>query len=353
MSPILLDLSALWDYALQQENKRRNTMPLPANIRVGPAGWSYDDWKGVVYPRSQPRGFHQAAYLSQYFPVIEINTSFYRPLRPELSLVWAKKVESLPCFEFTAKLYRGFTHEQNLDKEEVRRFSDGLAALVDYGRLGCLLMQFPWAFKYNVENRRYLLRLQQAFRQYPLVAEMRHASWNSEEALKVFIEHEIGFCNIDQPQLKQCLPPTSHVTSAIGYVRLHGRNYHEWFNFEERDPNRGGLSAVQARYNYLYAKPQLEKWKDRIERIASQTRTTYVVTNNHFRGQAVATALQLTEMISREPVDVPSQLLDHYPELSPIAKNAPVQGSLFVMPARRTGGSAPSAKKGRRPNTAA
>ena len=328
-------------------------MLLPANIRVGPAGWSYEDWKGVVYPRNQPRSFHQAAYLSQYFPVIEINTYFYRPLRPELSLVWAKKVESLPCFEFTAKLYREFTHEQHLEKEEVRRFSDGLAPLVDYGRLGCVLMQFPWAFKYNVENRRYLLRLKQAFRQYPLVAEMRHAGWNSEDALKLLIEHEIGFCNIDQPQLHQCLPPTSHATSPIGYVRLHGRNYQEWFNFEERDPNRGGLSGVQARYNYLYTKPQLEKWKDRIERIAGQSRTTYVIANNHFRGQAVVNALQLTEMISGEPVDVPSPLLDHYPELSPIAKNTPAQRSLFVMPAPRTRGRGSPAKKDKQPNTAA
>ena len=115
----------------------------------------------------------------------------------------------------------------------------------------------------------------------------------------------------------------------------------------------GGLSGVQARYNYLYTKPQLEKWKDRIERIAGQSRTTYVIANNHFRGQAVVNALQLTEMISGEPVDVPSPLLDHYPELSPIAKNTPAQGSLFVMPAPQTRGRGSPAKKDKQPNTAA
>ena len=62
-----------------------------AKIKIGPAGWSYQDWRGVVYPTPRPRGFHEASYLAHYFPVIEINTSFYRPVRPELSRLWVKK----------------------------------------------------------------------------------------------------------------------------------------------------------------------------------------------------------------------------------------------------------------------
>ena len=91
------------------------------NIKVGPAGWSYEDWKGVVYPALRPRGFHEAAYLACYFPVIEINTSFYRPLRPELARLWADKVAGQPGFQFTAKLYRVFTHERILNKHDVRK----------------------------------------------------------------------------------------------------------------------------------------------------------------------------------------------------------------------------------------
>ena len=51
-------------------------------IRIGPAGWSYKDWEGVVYPMPKPKGFHEATYLAQYFDTIEINSTFYRP--PEL-----------------------------------------------------------------------------------------------------------------------------------------------------------------------------------------------------------------------------------------------------------------------------
>lgn len=308
------------------------------NIRVGPAGWSYQDWKGIVYPRLRPKGFHEAAYLAQYFPLIEINTSFYRPIRPELARVWTAKVEPYPAFQFTAKLYRGFTHERKLLRDDIRQFNAGLAPLADAGRLGCLLMQFPWSFRFNRENRDYLIELKRAFGHHSLVAEFRHASWNCDPGLDILIDHQIGFCNIDQPQLPQCLPPTAHATSPIGYVRLHGRNYQQWFDFagghtgaRAGEPGQA-VRAVDARYNYLYSRKQLGRWKTRIDKLASQTRTTYVVANNHFQGKAIVNALQLIEMISEEPVDVPASLLSHYPELHPVAGKRPLQTTLFMPP---------------------
>ncbi len=310
---------------------------MAADIRVGPAGWSYDDWKGIVYPLPRPAGFHEASFLADYFPVIEINTSFYRPLRPELARVWARKLQAHAGFQFTVKLYRGFTHERRLDRHDVRQFGEGLKPLADAGVLGCVLMQFPWSFRFSRENQDHLMRLQEAFGQYPLAAEMRHDGWNNPDALRLFADRQIAFCNIDQPQLQHCLPPTDHVTSDIGYVRLHGRNYQEWFAFGE-DERPGGLKPVEARYNYLYGVEQLRKWKDRIDRIASQTRTTYVVTNNHFRGQAVVNALQIVSLVSGQPAKVPETLLQHYPELQAVAGNPPSQRSLFLTPPRRRAG---------------
>ncbi len=309
---------------------------MQSEIRVGTAGWSYADWNGVVYPSHRPAGFHEAEYLARFFRVIEINTSFYRPLRPQLGQVWARKLAAREDFRFTAKLYRGFTHEGRLDRAEVRQFCEGLEPLVDAGKLGCLLMQFPWSFRMSDENLRWVLRLSSAFRQYPLAAEMRHASWSSREVLHAFEDHGIAFCNIDQPQLNGCLPPTAHVTSPIGYVRLHGRNYQEWFDFDEgRRP--GGRTAAAARYDYLYSQDQLAKWVARIDDISSRAETTYVVTNNHFRGQAVTNALQILAELSDETVETPPTLLDHYPELNRTARNLPPQRSLFYQehPTRR------------------
>ena len=302
------------------------------NIRIGPAGWSYKDWNGIVYPRSRPAGFHEVSYLANYFPLIEVNTSFYRPLRPEISRLWVRKIEHRRDFQFTAKLYRGFTHEQTLLRSEVKQFVDGIAPLAETGHLGCLLMQFPWSFKLNKENRDHLVRLKRAFGHFPLVAEFRHSSWNSHPALDLLIDQRIGFCNIDQPRLDHCLPPTAHVTSPIGYVRFHGRNYQEWFRHDTDANGRTGMRQVDARYNYLYSRKQLETWKTRIDQIAEQARTAFVVTNNHFQGKAVVNGLELVEMTTEDSVEAPPQLLAHYPELHAIAKTAPVQKSLFMVP---------------------
>ena len=62
-----------------------------STLRIGPAGWSYDDWKGVVYPSGAGRRFDPLAYLAEYFDVVEINSSFYRPPPPQWTCSWARR----------------------------------------------------------------------------------------------------------------------------------------------------------------------------------------------------------------------------------------------------------------------
>lgn len=298
------------------------------NIRVGAAGWSYRDWNGVVYPANRPTGFHELEYLSEFLPLLEINATFYRPLGPEVARVWVRKLARRPDFRFTAKLFRGFTHEGSLDRATVQRFCDGLEPLVEAGLLGCLLMQFPHSFRMTSENLRRVLRLARTFSHYPTAAEFRHSSWNAPEALNALADRGVAFCNIDQPQLNHCLPPTVHVTSSVGYVRLHGRNYHEWFNFDDA-ARESGPSAAAARYNYLYSVEQLEKWRERAERVAERTDETYVVMNNHFLGQAAVNALQWLAMNAGRPVEVPPTLARRYPELDDVSLRPPAQRALF------------------------
>jgi uncharacterized protein YecE (DUF72 family) len=315
------------------ENILKTRRESSSNIRVGVAGWSYEDWRGVVYPANRPAGFHEAEYLSQFLPNLEINTSFYRPLRPEVSRVWAKRLAGAKDFRFTAKLYRGFTHERMVDLDHARAYKLGLEPLIDSGLFGCVLMQFPFSFRMTPDNLRHVLKLGRLFSQYPLVAEFRHVSWNAPAALGSLADNDIGFCNIDQPKISHCLPPTAHVTSSIGYIRFHGRNYEQWFNF--REGGRQGRTPVQARYDYLYSEEQLKQWQPRIRAVAEQAQTTYVVTNNHFQGKAVVNALQVLAGVTEEAVDAPPTLLDRYPELYPIARNLPAQRTLFFDRGRR------------------
>ena len=300
-------------------NKKRISGESRANIRVGPAGWSYSDWHGTVYPTNRPQGFHEAAYLAQYFSTIEINASFDRPLRPEVSRVWVQRLSRYKNFEFTAKLYRGFTHDQNLDPALLRRFSQGLEPLIDNGLLGCVLTQFPASFRLSAENLAYIGRLARAMPQYPLVAEFGNASWNNSRALAVLADLGIGFCNIDQPQQGQSMPPTEHVTAPIGYVRLDGRNY-----------------QPGARSDHFYSTGQLSRWLPRIERMAQSSRKLYIVANNHFGGQSVANALEIQSMITRELVPVPPAVLDRFPQLQRVALNQPAHRSRFFDAVKET-----------------
>jgi uncharacterized protein YecE (DUF72 family) len=310
------------------------------DIRVGTAGWSYKDWEGVFYPPGmQQRKQHPLEYLARFFDTTEINTSFYGPLKPEWAKLWCRKVAAVnKNFLFTAKLYRAFTHSpiavmeptsaatiRPTDEDEART-REGLDAIASEGRLGALLIQFPVSFKNTSLNRDYLERLLRQFIEYPRVVEVRHSSWNDAATLAAFAQKDVGFCNIDQPVLGRSLAPTEHVTSAIGYVRLHGRNYENWFADQGSAGQGSDSDNRNDRYNYLYNYRELAGWREKIESIAERAQTTYVITNNHFESKAGVNALELKAMLSGKRVLAPPTLIAKYPELRNIADAAEDSG---------------------------
>lgn len=301
------------------------SMPLPT-IRIGTAGWSYKDWEGIFYPSGmQHKKIHPLEYLARFFDTAEINTSFYGPLKAEHAKLWCRRVAPVnPNFRFTAKLYRAFTHSpiavmeptsaatiRPTDEDEMQT-REGLDALANEGKLGALLIQFPVSFKNTSLNREYLERLLRQFIEYPCVVEVRDSSWNNSDTLASFAQRNVAFCNIDQPLLGKSLAPTEHVTAPIAYVRLHGRNYDQWFDSDNRND----------RYNYLYKENELEDWKERIENVARKAQTTYVITNNHFESKAGVNAIELKALISRKRVPAPPSLIQKYPELRKFADPA-------------------------------
>ena len=292
-------------------------MDARGNLKIGVAGWSYKDWQGIVYPPSLKAGA-RVEYLAQFFDLIEINTSFYGHIKPAVGKEWCRMAASVnPDFVFTAKLNRGFTHSPvavleptsaktirpaESDEREAKAGYDSLAA---EDMLGALLAQFPISFKCTDENRAYVEQLVRLFRSYPLVLEIRHASWNEPEVLAWIEGLHVGLCNIDQPLLGRAIRPSAHATSVVGYIRLHGRNYKQWF----------AETNVRDRYDYLYSMEELAKWKDRALEVAGKAETTYVVANNHNLGKAAVNALELVSMIEARRVQAPPTLVSHYPEL--------------------------------------
>jgi uncharacterized protein YecE (DUF72 family) len=293
-------------------------------VRFGTAGWDYRDWWGTVYPVPRPRGFEPLGYLAEFFDVVEINSSFYRPPAASSAVSWAKRVAHNPRFTFTAKLWRRFTHERDRSwgTQEVEQVTAGLAPLMERDALGCLLVQFPWSFKRQPATEEWLDDILRAFSAFPVSVEVRHASWNSAEFYGALAERGVGVVNIDQPLFGKSIAPGERVTSGVGYVRLHGRNYQNWFR-DDAEPHE--------RYDYLYSAAELGGWLDRIHGIAAHARETYVVTNNHYLGQAASNAAMLRALYGGSVAEVPPALYEKYRDvLSPlgIRPRAPQQPDL-------------------------
>jgi uncharacterized protein YecE (DUF72 family) len=293
------------------------------NYYIGTAGWSYKDWEGIVYPHKKQAGFHPLIFLSQYINTVEINSTFYRIPIHGISLSWIRKIENRKDFLFIVKLHQNFTHERKtFTNKDAADFSFGIDPLYSANRLGAVLIQFPWSFRYTSENLEHLKKLFGLFSRYPLALEIRHGSWNRNDFFDLLRNNNVSFCNIDQPVIGDSLKPTAvTTTSQFSYVRLHGRNYKNWFN---KDVGR------DERYNYLYNLSELDEWVKKIKELGNKSNKVFVITNNHYRGQALTNALQIKNLLLDEKIAVPENLVDQYSELKDIVEqNEKEQPGLF------------------------
>jgi uncharacterized protein YecE (DUF72 family) len=184
-------------------------------------------------------------------------------------------------------------------------------------------MQFPWSFRYVPSAAEWLQRLAEAFADFGRFVEVRHVSWSTDEALDT-LRRVGGYCNIDQPVLRDCLGPTTHVFGRSAYVRLHGRNAQNWF--------AQGQPGYE-RYNYTYTEAELREWVARIVQLGADADDVYVFANNHYRGQGPLNALELKGLLTGSPVEVPAELLAAYPRLSAVARAQPPTSLFDDLPA--------------------
>jgi uncharacterized protein YecE (DUF72 family) len=290
--------------------------PRDSSLRVGPAGWNYRDWEEIVYPAGG--SLDALGFLADYYDTIEINSTFYAPPPPRNASSWARRVHNNPRFKFTAKAWQRITHETRAADEsalaaDCDRVRSSLAPLAEAGVLGAVLIQFPWRFRCLPEHLGYLERLFRLLSDFPLSVEVRHGSWDREPFYDLLRGNGVAFCNIDQPVIGNSIRPAAHTTSRVGYFRLHGRNYQNWF---KEDAGR------DARYDYLYTKDEIRQLSKQIRKVQQSTEETYAVTNNHFRGQALVNAMEIMEELDATPPAIPPLLAASYPDRFEKDKNS-------------------------------
>lgn len=292
---------------LTRQTKRRTLRARElAPLRIGPAGWSYRDWQGVVYPRTAPARFDALGWLARFFDLVEINVSFYRVPPASLAQSWVERTVDT-SMHFAAKLPGEFTHGRTpVRPPALRPFLDFLAPLAEAGRLDVVLVQFPWSLRPTDEAVVRMDALRAALTPHAPVFEVRHAGWAADAWRLRLEEAGLDLVHVDQPALAGNLGP-DFGPGRRAYVRLHGRNAAAWF-----DPRAGR----DARYDWLYSLDDLRAWAERVQELRRRRVSVHVVTNNHFAGQAVVNALELAALLGRPAPEAPAGLFDRHPALA-------------------------------------
>ena len=293
-----------------------------AKVHIGIAGWSYPDWKGIVY--TQPR-IDQLEYVSRFVDCVEINSTFYRPPFEKTTKLWLERTSKRPDFFFTAKLHRDFTHQGRIDAEMVKYFHKGFQPLLEADKLKHLLVQFRYDFADCKDSRGHLSEIVENFCDaFNLAVEVRHKSWQEKDALRFLQELGVSVCNLDYPATRNSFNMQHCTVGRNGYFRMHGRNEEKWFSQAGRDET----------YNYVYSSDELAQIKKRIDRLAEAFEFLTVIANNHYRGAELANAIELKALVSGEKQPVPEGLLRTYVNLERVALKSDkrpnkIEGTLF------------------------
>ncbi len=252
-------------------------------IKLGTSGFSYDDWIGPVYPKALAR-WGWLGYYAARFATVELNVTYYRVPTQKVISGWVERTPD--DFSFSVKAHRSLTHER--EDMDFKGFREALNPLIQSGKLACVLAQFPHSFHPSPENRSYLERLREDTLDIPVVIEFRDSGWVSEETFSQLKSMSLGFCCVDEPQLKGLMPPVSVATGPVAYVRFHGRNSEHWWKNEH----------AWERYDYTYQVPELEPWVPRINALDAASPLTLVYANNHYKGQSVDTIRKLETLLA-------------------------------------------------------
>lgn len=213
---------------------------LPGRLLIGCAGWSLPKADAASFP---VEGSHLERYAA-VFPMVEINSSFYRPHRPATYARWAACVPE--DFRFAVKVPRAITHDARMENVEqlLVQFAAEAGELGE--KLGCLLVQLPPKFGFVDEIARSFFRQLHAIFGTTVAFEARHPSWFSEAATELLVESRVTRVIAD-PAAGQ---PGPHVPTSSDsvYVRLHGtpRIYYSRYSPEYVESVRRELDCQRA-----------------------------------------------------------------------------------------------------------
>ena len=231
-------------------------------VRVGCSGWSYQDWRGPVYPTDAPARTWFSLYAER-FDTVEINNTFYR--LPPASTVerWAEQAPEGFCY--AVKVGQFGSHRMKLRDAEswLPRHLERVERLG--GHLGPNLVQLPPRWRRNAARLDEFLAAAPATLRWAV--ELRDPSWLHDDVFEVLGRHGAALCIHDLIDNH----PWEHTTDWT-YLRFHGPQ------------------ATQAKYRGRYGPQRLSRVADRVRPWLEDGIDVYAYFNNDYDGHAVVDA---------------------------------------------------------------
>lgn len=260
---------------------------MAATIRVGTASWTdHEPFYPPEYNKASMKS-QRISFYARYFSLVEVDSTFYH-LQPARNFqMWAERTPD--DFVFDVKAYGELTWHHRDDAGEMitpaadtfAAFSEMIQPMRDAAKLGALLFQFPPWYTYDPDRLDYFGTVREMLPHDTIAVEFRHRSWlegaNADETRAALADARLAYCAVDEPQIGSgAVPPNVLLTDpSFSMVRFHGRNARTWYGKH--------LQSSRDRFDYLYARDELEPWADRIQRIAERLGSgqVHVIANNN------------------------------------------------------------------------
>lgn len=239
-------------------------------VHVGCSGWSYDDWRGIVYPDGTPKRRWFEHYTSM-FDTVELNSTFYRLPSPETASAWG--AQAPPGFVFALKLGQFGSHRKKLI-DAVTWLPNHVERAQRLGRaLGPTLVQLPPRWRRDVARLDEFLSV--APRSMRWAVELREPTWLHDDVFDVLRRHGAALCVHD---MLPCHPWIR--TTNWSYVRYHGPD------------------APRVKYRGRYGPARLERDAAVMSDWLDDGDDLYAYFNNDYGGEAVHDALWLAARLA-------------------------------------------------------
>ncbi|MGH9106706.1 MAG: DUF72 domain-containing protein [Acidimicrobiales bacterium] len=295
-----------------------------ATVMVGTCSWTdptltkQTDW----YPKRSMSAAERLRYYAGQFPLVEADSTYYRPLSAPLARSWAERAPEGFCFDIKAyglltghpvdpvtlwpdlrellaedaagkrRVYPHHLPEEALQEVWARSLA-ALAPLAERGHLGALLLQYPPWWVPKRANRDELARLPERLGGVTACIELRSPKWLAEgerdRTLGLLRDLGLALVVVDAPASSGLATLVEATMDDLAVVRFHGRSDSTW--------HAKNVTAAE-RFRYLYQEAELAQWVPRARRLAALASKVHLLMNNCYQDYGVRNAAQLAAMLA-------------------------------------------------------